>query len=82
MAERKQEIAYRPGDLLLGKYRVERNIGEGGFGVVLAARHEALEERVAIKVLLPEAAAHAGAAERFLRRAKRRCASRVSTSPR
>jgi len=67
MAERKQEVAYRPGDLLLGKYRVERHIGEGGFGVVLAARHEALEERVAIKVLLPEAAAHAGATERFLR---------------
>jgi eukaryotic-like serine/threonine-protein kinase len=37
---------------------------------VLAARHEALEERVAIKVLLPEAAAHAGATERFLREGK------------
>ena len=37
MAERKQEVAYRPGDLLLGKYRVERSIGEGGFGVVYMA---------------------------------------------
>lgn len=39
------------GDLIDGKYRVERQIGEGGMGIVLAARHEALGERFALKIL-------------------------------
>jgi serine/threonine protein kinase len=39
------------GDVLLKKYRVERLIGEGGTGIVLAATHVQLEQRVAIKFL-------------------------------
>jgi len=39
------------GDLIGGKYRLERRIGEGGMGVVLAARHVDLGTRVALKVL-------------------------------
>jgi eukaryotic-like serine/threonine-protein kinase len=39
------------GDILLKKYRVERLIGEGGTGIVLAATHVQLEQRVAIKFL-------------------------------
>lgn len=42
------------GSLLAGKYRIEGTIGVGGMGVVLAAMHEELGERVAIKCLLPE----------------------------
>ncbi len=39
------------GDILAGKYRVERQIGRGGMGIVLAATHLQLEHQVAIKVL-------------------------------
>jgi serine/threonine protein kinase len=41
----------RPGDIIEGKYRVEKILGEGGMGVVLAAHHELLDQRVAVKVL-------------------------------
>jgi eukaryotic-like serine/threonine-protein kinase len=59
-----------PGTLLAGKYRVDRVIGRGGMGLVVAARHIALNERVALKFLLPEFAAHPEAATRFLREAQ------------
>ena len=39
------------GDLLAGKYRVERVIGEGGMGLVVEAHHELLDQRVAVKLL-------------------------------
>jgi eukaryotic-like serine/threonine-protein kinase len=39
------------GTVLAGKYRVERLIGRGGMGGVLAATHLGLGQRVAIKVL-------------------------------
>jgi serine/threonine-protein kinase len=58
------------GDVIAGKYIVERVIGEGGMGVVLAARHRELEQRVAIKFLLPEIAEQGMAAERFRREAR------------
>jgi serine/threonine-protein kinase len=43
--------APRPGDVVAGKYVVERVIGSGGMGVVVAARHVHLGERVALKFL-------------------------------
>jgi eukaryotic-like serine/threonine-protein kinase len=60
----------RPGDLLAGKYRVERVLGVGGMGVVVAARHEALRQRVALKFLLPELGVEREAVERFGREAR------------
>ena len=42
-----------PGSLFAGKYRIEKILGQGGMGMVLAARHLGLDEPVAIKVLLP-----------------------------
>ncbi|WP_438004730.1 protein kinase [Sorangium sp. So ce321] len=59
-----------PGDVLAGKYRIERVLGVGGMGVVLAAWHLVLERRVAVKFLLPEAAALPDAGARFLREAR------------
>jgi serine/threonine-protein kinase len=44
------------GQVLDGKYRIERVIGRGGMGIVVAARHLVLDERVAIKFLLSEQA--------------------------
>jgi serine/threonine protein kinase len=46
----------RVGDVVAGKYAVERLIGQGGMGVVLAARHQQLGELVAIKLLHPGSA--------------------------
>jgi serine/threonine-protein kinase len=55
------------GDVLAGKYQVERVIGVGGMGVVVAAKHLVLGERVAIKFLLPQALARNDVVARFLR---------------
>jgi serine/threonine protein kinase len=58
------------GQLIAGKYRVERVLGQGGMGVVVAARHIVLDEVVAIKYLLPEALQSAEAVARFEREAR------------
>ncbi len=58
------------GDQLLGKYTVDRVLGQGGMGVVVLASHMVLRNQVAIKFLLPEACDHPGAVERFLREAR------------
>jgi tRNA A-37 threonylcarbamoyl transferase component Bud32 len=63
------------GDVLAGKYRVERVLGEGGMGIVFAAHHELLEQRVAIKLLLPEITRSTEAVARFLNEA--RASSRI-----
>ncbi len=57
----------RAGDSVAGKYRVERVLGRGGMGYVLEATHVALGDRVAIKLLLPEAAGVPDIVARFLR---------------
>src|SRR6185295_9424600 len=64
------DTAIVPGAVLAGKYRVERIIGQGGMGLVVEARHIALDDRVALKFLLPEYATHPEASERFLREAR------------
>jgi serine/threonine-protein kinase len=58
------------GDLVAGKYRVERELGKGGMGVVVAAMHEQLEQRVALKFLLPEVTARPEIVQRFIREAR------------
>jgi eukaryotic-like serine/threonine-protein kinase len=58
------------GQLLAGKYRIERVLGQGGMGVVVAAHHIVLDEVVAIKFLLPEALRSAEAVARFEREAR------------
>jgi serine/threonine protein kinase len=63
------------GDVLDGKYRVERTLGVGGMGVVVAARHMELGTRVAIKFMRKERASDKVLVERFLREA--RAASRL-----
>jgi len=58
------------GELLAGKYRVERVLGAGGMGVVVEATHLELEQKVAVKFLLAEAVGSADAAARFVREAR------------
>lgn len=64
------ESPFKEGELLAGKYKVERMIAKGGMGVVVAAMHEALDQRVALKFLLPEGASDTDAIGRFLREAR------------
>src|SRR5947208_755149 len=56
-----------PGEVFLGKYRIEKVLGQGGMGVVVAARHLQLDEPVAIKFLHPTFSAQKDQVERFLR---------------
>jgi eukaryotic-like serine/threonine-protein kinase len=58
------------GVVLAGKYRVERVLGQGGMGVVVAAHHLHLDSEVAIKFLLPEALFNLEAVARFGREAR------------
>lgn len=67
----------RSGDVIGGKYVVERACGRGGLAVVLSAMHAGLDQRVAIKMLLPEWAGDAEVAERFLREG--RAATRIKS---
>jgi serine/threonine-protein kinase len=58
------------GEVLDGKYRVGRVLGAGGMGVVVAAIHVRLEQRVAIKFLLPHAVEDEHTVARFAREAR------------
>jgi serine/threonine protein kinase len=71
MAEAEQRrVNPQPGDVLAGKYRVERVLGSGGMGVVVAAHHLQLDERVALKFLLPNALVNPETVTRFVREAR------------
>ncbi|HXS19138.1 MAG TPA: serine/threonine-protein kinase [Polyangiaceae bacterium] len=59
-----------PGTVLAGKYRVERVLGLGGMGMVVAAHHLQLDERVAIKLQLPSIVQNTQAMARFAREAR------------
>jgi serine/threonine protein kinase len=58
------------GMLLAGKYEVERVLGQGGMGVVVAAKNTADGGRVALKFLINDAAKDPEAVERFQREAR------------
>jgi len=59
-----------PGDVIGGKYRIVRLIGDGGMGTVYEAHHEFLETSVALKFLHTELAQRAGLGSRFLQEAR------------
>jgi serine/threonine-protein kinase len=58
------------GQLIAGKYRVQQLLGRGGMGVVMAALHEHLNQRVALKFLTDDAYQQPEAVARFLREAR------------
>src|SRR6187551_425167 len=60
----------RSGNVLHGKYRLERELGRGAMGTVWAAIHLTLDQRVAIKVISSEIANSAEAIQRFHTEAK------------
>jgi len=58
------------GDVIAAKYRLDKVAGEGGMGIVYAAEHLVLKQRVAVKILLPDAVASEAIVERFAREAR------------
>jgi serine/threonine-protein kinase len=60
----------RVGEILGGRFRVDRLLGAGGMGIVVAATHLELEQHVAIKVLHDELATNQTIVARFLREAR------------
>ena len=59
-----------PGDVIAGKYRLDRLVGTGGMGVVLEACHVELDAKVAVKLLRPSPHDEKTARERFRREAR------------
>lgn len=58
------------GTLLVGKYRVAREIGRGGMAAVYEAEQLSLGKKVAVKILASELAASTIVIERFFREAR------------
>jgi serine/threonine-protein kinase len=58
------------GDVIVDRYQLEEKIGRGGMGVVYAARHLTLRQRVAVKFLVTQSMEGAEAAARFVREAR------------
>jgi serine/threonine-protein kinase len=55
---------------MVGEYRVEGLLGQGGMGRVYAAIHPVIEKRAAIKILHPELSANREAVDRFIQEAR------------
>jgi serine/threonine protein kinase len=71
-------MPFAMGEVLAGKYRIERLLGEGGMGWVVVATHLHLEQRVAMKFMRASRATDdAEAVARFLREA--RAAARIQS---
>ncbi len=63
-------MSLSPGDIIDGKYRIVRLLGEGGMGVVFEGENTRIHRRVAIKVLHAAVAATTDAVQRFEREAQ------------
>ena len=60
----------REGQLIAGKYLVQELLGQGGMGVVHAARDVLIDRRVALKALLPRLVTSPVASGRFMQEAR------------
>jgi serine/threonine-protein kinase len=63
------------GQMLAGRYLIQKKLGEGGMGTVYLATHNLLDKQVALKVLHGEFARKPDLVERFMQEAK--AASRI-----
>ena len=58
---------FKKGDLWLGRYRIDREIGRGAMGRVMLATDEMVGEKLILKFMHPELTAEVSSRERFLR---------------
>ena len=63
-------LPFAPGDIILERFRMERVLGVGGMGYVVEATHTGLNERFALKFMLPHLHADPSADDRFIREAR------------
>ncbi len=68
-ASAEENLGVALGAILVGKYRIDAILGQGGMGVVARATHLHLSETVAIKFLRADIAGDDEANQRFLREA-------------
>ena len=68
-APRRDELV-REGEVLAGKYRVERIPGRNGLGVLVQVRHMELGQEVTLKFLVPDACMYPEFVQRFIREAR------------
>jgi eukaryotic-like serine/threonine-protein kinase len=61
---------YDPGTVVAGKYRIDRTLGTGGMGVVVAATHLELGTPIALKFLHHDMTQNQSVVERFMREAR------------
>ncbi len=54
----------------VGSYRILRELGQGGMGVVFLAEHPLIGKRAAVKMLLPELSANPAIVQRFFTEAR------------
>ena len=59
-----------PGRVIAGKFKLIRELGQGGMGAVWAAVHETLGREVAVKFLHPQSEHTASLTERFVSEAR------------
>ena len=64
------ELPVPPGELLGGKYTIERMFAEGGMGIVCLGRHVQLDQVVAVKFLRRALSGRPAIVERFLNEAR------------
>jgi serine/threonine-protein kinase len=70
MGESLRRSVVEVGDLVEGRYRVLKLLGEGGMGTVFLAEHTLIKRKVAIKVLRPQFASDSSVVERFMNEAR------------
>jgi serine/threonine-protein kinase len=63
-------VSFEPGTILAGKYRVDGQLGAGGYGLVVRAHHLLAQQEVAIKILRDDMELDEENRQRFLREAQ------------
>jgi serine/threonine protein kinase len=70
MGNSAREVVVKIGDVVEGRYRILKTLGQGGMGTVFLAEHALIKRRVAIKILHPDLATDADVIERFMNEAR------------